>query len=78
MYVSTQIQKETKIFLQSGQHLRDIRVFQSQPAEVKHAHGCSTTNEDEKRDELPGKEIAQKSDCISLMKVLLLLLVHTL
>lgn len=56
MHVSTQIQKENKISLQSGRHLRDIGVFQSQSAEVKHAHGCSTTNEDEKRDELPGKE----------------------
>lgn len=56
MRVSTRIQKETKIFLELGAHLRDIGVFQSQSAEVQHAHGCSTTDEDEKRDELPAKE----------------------
>lgn len=39
-----------------SRHLRDIGVFQGQPAEVEHAHGGPTTDEDEERDELPAKE----------------------
>lgn len=66
-------QKETKIFLESGWHLRDIGVFQSQAAEVKHAHGCSTTNEDEKRDELSGKEWGTE---IRLMKLIIIIILQ--
>lgn len=56
MHVNTQTQKAPKIFLEPDRHLRDIRVFQSQSAQVKNAHGCSTTDEDEEGDELAGKE----------------------
>lgn len=42
--------------LRNGRDLRDIRVFQSQPTQVRHAHGCPATDEDEEGDELVGKE----------------------
>lgn len=43
-------------FLRCDGDLRDIRVFQSQPAQVQHAHGRPATDEDEEGDELVGKE----------------------
>lgn len=55
--MGTQTQKEDqKIFLEPDRHLRDIWVFQGQTAQVKHAHGCSTTDEDEERNQLEGEE----------------------
>lgn len=43
-------------FLSCLWNLRDIRVFQGQSGQVHHAHGCPTTDEDEERDQLVGKE----------------------
>lgn len=57
IHVGTQTQKEDqKIFLEPDRHLRDIWVSQGQTAQVKHAHGCSTTDENEERDQLAGEE----------------------
>lgn len=37
------------------QYLRDFGVFQSCPTQSQYAHGCSTADEDEERDQLVGK-----------------------
>lgn len=51
--MGTQTQEEDqKIFLEPDRHLRDIWVSQGQTAQVKRAHGCSPTDEDEERDQL--------------------------
>lgn len=43
-------------FIRRDRDLRDIRVSQSQPTQVRNAHGRPATDEDEEGDELWGKD----------------------